>query len=876
MTNVYLHGELRNLFGESFKLKINSPKEVFSAINANRKNFAETVKKLGMKGVLYRIVVDDEVLNHPKELNIQKAPKEMHVVPVVWGAGSNSGGILMLAAGIALMAFTAGASLGLMGAFAEGMLGGASVLGTSALGTAVMMVGASLAIQGAMSLLFPQPKPDFNQEVAAGGKSYLFGSKPSNTSQGQAIPVGYGRLLIGASQVSSTINHYPLTSDIKSLMTPADSEINDYIALKSYDEGDNLSWGTNFDNFSSNQASYSDESDTTASISVSNSYLNVITTSSNKIVSDPIEVIVKKDGAIISDPLLPTYNENISYSWEEISSSVKGAISRENAFSFDEGLVYRYYEAPKFVLRTNNQKTNTALDFLNSYAANTLVKWGPAEFNELTFSKWDSGYKYVQKELVKYNDRYFQSAQNSMTEKKISSATRATGTVVSLVIFTAVVTVVTTQAHGFISDIYVDISGLTGRISPNGKRKITVVNPTTFTFPIGYSIAEVRNQDFASETYSGVGLASPSLDSTQAPIMSGSVNTSFWTEVFAPTSQKLYKSLTTNSGILPHTSPSDWSAIIAPTSEGEFNTLTNLFPSYSAQGIHNDRLYYTSYSSIKSSGTPSNFDNYMMEFLGYFYAPIQSSKIIGAISTVATKTYEIVRVGTTDWNALGLVGTAKIGSVFTRNSATLASYGTGRVLPTVNYVFKIDSDDAADLYINGNLVHSYYGTAPTGENPYGGHGFANPSTNTGISNLGSGDVVLNLPSGFHRLYARFQDGVGSEGITLYYKYKLSTEDSYNDYSVVPKENLRNRSVIDAEIPTKNKLLNNKSGDVYGALYFAANANRLSKFSAKRPEASKGGLVNYNAKWVCRAKIGSSIELITAPISVYIKFNPTNS
>ena len=96
MTNVYLHGELRNLFGECFTLNINSPKEVFSAINANKKTFANTVKKLAIKGVLYRIVIDDEVLSNPKELYIEKAPKEMHIVPVVWGAGSNSGGILIL------------------------------------------------------------------------------------------------------------------------------------------------------------------------------------------------------------------------------------------------------------------------------------------------------------------------------------------------------------------------------------------------------------------------------------------------------------------------------------------------------------------------------------------------------------------------------------------------------------------------------------------------------------------------------------------------------------------------------------------------------------------------------------------------------------
>ena len=892
MTNVYLHGELRNLFGDYFKLNINSPKEAISAINSNRKNFTDTIKKFAIQGILYRIIVDDEVVVNTKELSIQKAPKEMHIVPVLWGAGSNSGGILMLAAGIALIAVTGGAAAGLLpsllatGSTVAGAAGTAGAMalatttGLTTLGSVVMGLGVSLAIQGAMSLLFPQPKPDFNQEVAAGGKSYLFGSKPSNTSQGQAVPVGYGRLLIGASQVSSTTNHYPLNSDIKTLMTPESSEVDDYISLKSYDEGDNLSWGSNFDGFSSNQASYSDESDTTASISVSNSYVNVTTTSSNKIVSDVIEVTVKKDGKVISNPLLDTFNENISYDWKETSSSANGAISREDAVSFKEGLVYRYYNAPKYALTTNSSKINTDVDFFNSYTTGTLVKWGPLEFKELTFSQWDSGYKYVQKELAQYNNRYFQAARNSISEKAIASATRATGTVVSLVIFTAVVTVVTTQAHGFVSGLYIDISGLTGRISANGKRLITVVNSTTFTFPIGYSISEVRNQSFAEEAYSGTGLASPNADSTQIPIVSGSVNTTFWTEITAPAEQRLYKALRNNSAVIPHlaASSSDWSYIVAATDSGTLNTVTNLFPAYTKQDIYNGPLSTTSYSSINNTGAQNvNYDNYLMEFLGYFYVPIDSKKIIPAISTVATKTYEITRVGTTDWAALGLIGTAKIGSLFTRNSATLASYGTGKALPTTKYVFKIDCDDSADLYIDGQIAHSNYGVTPTAENLFGGHGFAFPTTNAAIGNLGlAGDTELNLTSGYHRLYARFQEGLGSEGISLYYKYKLNTDSTYTNYEIVPKEKLWNKTDSDEIVPIKDKFLTKNSNSAYGSINFAASANRLSRFVAKRPQNSNNGLVTFDSKWVCTASIGGSIKLTTAPVSVYIKFNPTNS
>ena len=236
MTSVYLYGELRNKFGEEFNFKINSPKEAFAAINANRKGFLDEVKKQAIKGTLYRIVIDDKIAEDETDLIVNKTPKEIHIVPIIWGAGKNSGGILMMAVGIGLAAFTAGASLGYFGAAAEFFLGGGGILGSSALGTAVISIGAGIAIQGAMSLLFPQPKPDFNQEVQAGGKSYLFGNRQNNTAQGQAVPVGYGRLLIGSSQISSSTSHYSLKTDMRALMTPTDQPIDDYMQLEFADE----------------------------------------------------------------------------------------------------------------------------------------------------------------------------------------------------------------------------------------------------------------------------------------------------------------------------------------------------------------------------------------------------------------------------------------------------------------------------------------------------------------------------------------------------------------------------------------------------------------------------------------------------------------
>lgn len=73
----------------------------------------------------------------------------------------------------------------------------------------------------------------------------------------------------------------------------------------------------------------------------------------------------------------------------------------------------------------------------------------------------------------------------------ISSASRSSATV----------TVDTSSAHGYSSNTLVYISGLTGTVSPNGNRLITVSSSTQFTFTITGATG--------SETYSGSGTSQP-------------------------------------------------------------------------------------------------------------------------------------------------------------------------------------------------------------------------------------------------------------------------------------------------------------------------------------------------------------------------------
>ena len=68
------------------------------------------------------------------------------------------------------------------------------------------------------------------------------------------------------------------------------------------------------------------------------------------------------------------------------------------------------------------------------------------------------------------------------------------------------------------------------------------------------------------------------------------------------------------------------------------------------------------------------------------------------------------------------------------------------------YGFGVDADDSAELWINGTLVASQYGSGPqTGSTPQGTTG------------------EISLPAGYHRIFIRHYDGSGTQGLTLYYK-----------------------------------------------------------------------------------------------------------
>ena len=858
MTNVFLYGELRNKFGDEFKFNISSPKEVFLAVNANRKGFLDEIKKLAAKGIFYRIIVDDEVIEKEKQLLVAKAPKEVHIVPVVWGAGKNGAAIGMLVVGLALVVMTGGlAAIGgpaAMGAFAAGgsLAGAAGFVG---------MIGASIALQGVMSLLFPPPKPDFNQEIQAGGKSYLFGNKPSNTSQGQAIPVGYGRLKIGSSQISSSVDHYAINADVKQLMTPVDKPINDYIQLEFANEQEL----TQQDSFSTNQAATFEEPLNIYYINVLNSYIDILTNSAEKVASRPVEVVLRKNSEIVSNPDLPTYDADIKYEWEEVSTDAsRGQVRIENPYSFKSGIILRSYHVPDFkVTNYYDNIKNTYPGYFASYEVGQLIKFGPQQFYRFRFNSWDNGYQYFSGEMVDYptgseTNTYFQAKEDNRT-------------------------------------------GFSG-VLPTGE--------------------------------------------------GGVINSLYWRKVLPPTLEYLYKCVAANSGHLPTTGALDvngapvaesniWTRVESPSNTDQMNTLFRDYPAYAdnKQFLHIGNFDGLNEPAIQ--GVNSNLDNYGMEFLGYFYVSIEGRiKNVYELGT-SQGTYEVIKVGNTgQWSSAGLTGqggtplTPRIGMTFNKTAAQGDS--DGKVAQVAEFQFKLDSDDAADLYIDQSGVSTYYG----GHGMYSG--FANPlAPTTGeIHALHSTVNPIYLTAGYHRLYARVQDSRGAEGITIYYRYDTDRNGSYSPWTALPKEKIF-YSLDDLQFPKENKFLSQGisgyitpadgagetmvSGQSYkiivpsatswtqlgaasnaaGTVFYynganvgtsdanaivtkefvnyaqqtSAESNRIVRFVANRRVVNgsrDNGYATYKSRYICKANVKNRATLVSSPVRMNVRFLPVQS
>lgn len=188
LTTVLLYGHLGKAFGHTHRFAINSVYEALKALKANFKGFEQYMIEHNLPG--YKVFTGDEIVPY-KEL-CRSTGKTIKIVPVVAGAASK--GPLEIIAGIALIILAPE----LIGFLAEGTaLTAGEITALGYLGMGITAIGWALTLKGIGSLL--QPK---GPNTAADAPSYGFNGAVNVTSQGNPIPVCYGRLIVGSQVIS--------------------------------------------------------------------------------------------------------------------------------------------------------------------------------------------------------------------------------------------------------------------------------------------------------------------------------------------------------------------------------------------------------------------------------------------------------------------------------------------------------------------------------------------------------------------------------------------------------------------------------------------------------------------------------------------------
>ena len=200
-----LYGELAKFVGhKEFEIKVKSlPQAISFLVN----NFPEVEKYMNPK--YYQVKIGNYTIDK-NEINDPIGEQDIHIIPVIAGAGGDVGrflvgGLLIGASfffpGAGLFGTTSFAGVSAAGATGAGVVAG-SVLGT-AIGTGLSAIGAGLILQGVGNILYPTQDPSFEDNPQI---SFNFAGTQNTARAGTPVPIVYGEIFTGSVVISGDVD----------------------------------------------------------------------------------------------------------------------------------------------------------------------------------------------------------------------------------------------------------------------------------------------------------------------------------------------------------------------------------------------------------------------------------------------------------------------------------------------------------------------------------------------------------------------------------------------------------------------------------------------------------------------------------------------
>ena len=208
LRKVKMYGELAEFVGhKELEAVVKNPAE---AVRFLVTNFPKLEAYMSNK--YYQVLVGKEDVDK-EDLHNPIGQDDIHIVPVISGAGGNSpfGRILLGAALIGASFLFPGAGMfGTVGLGGTGVAGaaysGLAVSGgiMTGIGTALSAIGAGLVLSGVSEMLFPLPKPDMPEDDPR--ISFSFSGVQNTSRAGTAHPIVYGEVVTGSVVISAGID----------------------------------------------------------------------------------------------------------------------------------------------------------------------------------------------------------------------------------------------------------------------------------------------------------------------------------------------------------------------------------------------------------------------------------------------------------------------------------------------------------------------------------------------------------------------------------------------------------------------------------------------------------------------------------------------
>ena len=194
-----LYGELAEFVGhKEFEIKVDS---LAKAVSFLVNNFPQVEKYMNPQ--YYQVKVGNYAVNE-EEIHHPIGQEDIHIVPVISGAGGSLGKTLLGAALIAGAFFMPVASGG------ASLMKGLTVAGEFAkvgmLTKAMAGVGVMLTISGVSEMLFPLPKPQEFKSEQDPQLSFSFSGTQNTSRAGTPVPIVYGEIVTGSVVISGAVD----------------------------------------------------------------------------------------------------------------------------------------------------------------------------------------------------------------------------------------------------------------------------------------------------------------------------------------------------------------------------------------------------------------------------------------------------------------------------------------------------------------------------------------------------------------------------------------------------------------------------------------------------------------------------------------------